>query len=61
MVGLIFKNLLGDYVGCFVEECGLRGYCIGGVVILVEYVNVIINEGGVWVSEVFELMLLVCC
>lgn len=48
----MFKRLLNNFVGKFIEDVGLKGYRIGGVCILEKYVGFIVNVEDVKVEDV---------
>lgn len=54
--GSCFKNLFNDYVGRFLEGVGLRGYCLKRVGFVKEYVNFLVNLGGVEFEEALDLI-----
>jgi len=54
--GSIFKNPEGYYAGKIIEECGLKGLCIGDACISKKHANFIINKGKAKSSEIYKVM-----
>lgn len=56
--GSVFKNnhAFGKPSGKIIDECGLRGYSIGGAQIAPFHGNFIINKGNAKASEIAELV-----
>ena len=55
-VGSIFKKIEGIGAGRLIDECGLKGSCIGGVVVTHRHANIMINRGGARASDVQALI-----
>ena len=54
--GSVFKNPRNDFAARLIEDCGLKGYTIGGAVISKKHANFIINEGDTRASDVEALI-----
>jgi len=54
--GSIFKNPEGYYAGKIIEECGLKGFCIGDACISKKHANFIINKGKAKSSDIYKVM-----
>ena len=55
-VGSIFKKIEGIGAGRLIDECGLKGSCIGGVVITHRHANIMINRGDARAADVQALI-----
>lgn len=54
--GSVFKRYPGRYTGQMIEECGLKGYSIGGAQVSEKHAGFIINKGGATSSDVLALI-----
>ncbi len=54
--GSVFKRPKGYFVGKLIDDCGLRGYSIGGAKISDKHSGFIINTGDATCKDVFELI-----
>lgn len=54
--GSVFRNPEGDYAGRLIEQCGLKGYCIGGACVSEKHANFIINAGAASAADVENLI-----
>lgn len=53
--GSTFKRPEGYFAGALIEECGLRGKCVGGAQISEKHCGFVINKGGATCKDVLEL------
>lgn len=54
--GSIFKRPEGYYAGKLIQDCGLRGYRVGGAQVSEKHAGFIINTGGATCKDVLELI-----
>ncbi|MDN3507788.1 MAG: UDP-N-acetylmuramate dehydrogenase [Simkaniaceae bacterium] len=54
--GCIFRNPEPEKAGRLIEECGLKGFQIGGAEVSVTHANFIVNRGNAKASDVLELI-----
>ena len=57
--GSAFKRPAGHYAGALIEQCGLKGYSIGGAKVSEKHAGFIINTGGATAEDVKALVCLV--
>ncbi|MCL2023282.1 MAG: UDP-N-acetylmuramate dehydrogenase [Oscillospiraceae bacterium] len=54
--GSVFKRPAGDFAGRLIEQCGLKGYQIGGAQVSEKHSGFIINRGGATCADVLALV-----
>ncbi len=54
--GSTFKRPAGHFAGTLVEECGLKGYTIGGAQVSQQHAGFVINTGNATCTDVLNLM-----
>ena len=54
--GSAFKRPEGYYAGALIEQCGLKGYAIGGAQVSEKHAGFIVNRGGASASDVLRLI-----
>jgi len=54
--GSVFKRPHNSYAGMLIEECGLKGYAIGGAMVSLKHAGFIVNTGKATASDVKKLI-----
>ena len=54
--GSVFKRYPGRYTGQMIEDCGLKGYSIGGAQVSEKHAGFIVNKGGATSTDVLALI-----
>ncbi len=53
--GSVFKNPPNNKSGRLIEECGLKGYTVGGAQVSEKHANFIINVGGCTAQDILDV------
>ncbi len=53
--GSAFKRPKGGFAAKLIEDCGLKGLCVGGAMISCKHAGFIVNTGGATAADVLEL------
>lgn len=53
--GSFFKRPPGHYAGALIEECGLKGFTVGGAQVSEKHAGFVINRGGATAQDVRRL------
>lgn len=54
--GSVFRNPEGDFAGRLIEECGLKGYAIGGAEVSEKHANFVINKNKASGQDIHDLI-----
>ena len=54
--GSAFKRPVGAFAGALIEQCGLKGYAVGGAMVSPKHAGFIVNTGGATAHDVLSLM-----
>ena len=54
--GAVFRNPEGMHAGAIIENCGLKGFSIGGAQISEKHANFIVNTGNATGKEIIQLI-----
>ncbi len=53
--GSFFKRPEGYFAGALIEQCGLKGFSVGGAQVSEKHAGFVVNKGGATTSEIMEL------
>ena len=53
--GSFFKRPEGYFAGALIEQCGLKGYAVGGAQVSEKHAGFVINRGGATCADVMQL------
>lgn len=54
--GSTFKRPTGYFAGALIEECGLKGYSVGGAQVSEKHAGFVINKGGATTQDILNLI-----
>lgn len=54
--GSMFKRPAGHYAAALIEECGLKGFSVGGAQVSRKHSGFVVNTGGATCAQVCELV-----
>ena len=54
--GSTFKRPLGHFAGKLIEDCGLKGYTVGGAQVSEKHAGFVINKGGATAEDIRNLV-----
>ncbi len=54
--GSIFKNPTGKFAGVLIEQCGLKGYRVGGVSVSEKHANFLVNDQKGTAADMIQLI-----
>ncbi|MEX2482359.1 MAG: UDP-N-acetylmuramate dehydrogenase [Gammaproteobacteria bacterium] len=54
--GSVFKNPPGDFAGRLIEQCGLKGYRVGGCQVSTMHANFIVNDDAASAADIESLI-----
>ena len=53
--GSTFKRPEGAFAGQLIEQCGLRGFAVGGAAVSTKHCGFVVNTGGATCADVIQL------
>ena len=53
--GSTFKRPAGHFAGKLIEDCGLKGFTVGGAQVSEKHAGFVINKGGATASDIYNL------
>ncbi len=54
--GSTFKRPEGAFAGALIEQCGLRGFSVGGAAVSEKHCGFVVNRGGATTADIIELI-----
>ncbi len=53
--GSFFKHPEGHYASALIEQCGLKGFSVGGAQVSEKHAGFVVNKGGATTADIMEL------
>ncbi len=53
--GSFFKRPEGNFAGALIEQCGLKGFSVGGAQVSTKHAGFVVNTGGATTADILEL------
>lgn len=53
--GSFFKHPTGHYASALIEQCGLKGFSVGGAQVSEKHAGFVVNKGGATTADIMEL------
>lgn len=53
--GSFFKRPEGNFAGALIEQCGLKGFSVGGAQVSTKHAGFVVNKGGATTADIMEL------
>ncbi len=53
--GSFFRHPKGHYASALIEQCGLKGFSVGGAQVSEKHAGFVVNKGGATTAEIMEL------
>ena len=54
--GSTFKRPEGQFAGKLIEDCGLRGYTVGGAQVSEKHCGFVVNKGGATTEDIMSVI-----
>ena len=54
--GSAFKRPVGGYAAALIDQCGLKGFCVGGAGVSTKHAGFVVNNGGATAADVKEVL-----
>ena len=54
--GSMFKRPTGHFAAALIDQCGLKGVCVGGAQVSEKHAGFVVNRGGATCADVLELV-----
>ncbi|MEY8402735.1 UDP-N-acetylmuramate dehydrogenase [Oscillospiraceae bacterium 44-34] len=54
--GSMFKRPLGHFAAALIDQCGLKGFTVGGAQVSEKHAGFVVNRGGATCADVLELV-----